>query len=63
VLTVCGAFVFLILPAGLEASSGNFMGFALILFVYIVGVLIFALFKKRVKAAIAEDKKLTKKQK
>lgn len=61
VLTVCGAFLFLILPAGLEGSSGNFMGFALILFVYAIGVLIFAIFKKRIKTAIAEDKKLNKK--
>jgi hypothetical protein len=60
VLTVCGAFLFIILPAGLEGSSGNFMGFALILFIYVVGVLIYALFNRRIKAAIAEDKKLTK---
>ena len=60
VLTVCGAFLFLILPAGLEGSSGNFMGFALILFVYGIGVLFYALITKRVRAAIAEDKKLTK---
>ena len=62
-LTVCGAFLFLILPAGLEGSSGNFMGFALILFAYVIGVLIFVLFNKRVRNAIAEDKRLTKKQK
>ena len=60
VLTVCGAFIFLILPAGLEGSSGNFMGFALILFIYVIGVLFYALINKRVRAAIAEDKKLTK---
>lgn len=60
VLTVCGAFLFLILPAGLEGSSGNFMGFALILFIYGIGVLFYALITKRVRAAIAEDKKLTK---
>ena len=60
VLTVCGAFLFLILPAGLEGSSGNFMGFALILFIYVIGVLFYALINKRVRAAIAEDKKLTK---
>lgn len=59
-LTVCGAFLFLILPAGLEGSSGNFMGFALILFIYVIGVLFYALINKRVRAAIAEDKKLTK---
>lgn len=60
VLTVCGAFLFLILPAGLQGSSGNFMGFALILFIYVIGVLFYALINKRVRAAIAEDKKLTK---
>ena len=60
VLTVCGAFIFLILPAGLEGSSGSFMGFALILFIYVIGVLFYALINKRVRAAIAEDKKLTK---
>lgn len=60
VLTVCGAFLFLILPAGLEGSSGNFMGFALILFIYGIGILFYALITKRVRAAIAEDKKLTK---
>lgn len=60
VLTVCGAFLFLILPAGLEGSSGNFMGFALILFIYGFGILFYALITKRVRAAIAEDKKLTK---
>lgn len=60
VLTVCGAFLFLILPARLEGSSGNFMGFALILFIYVIGVLFYALINKRVRAAIAEDKKLTK---
>lgn len=60
VLTVCGAFLFLILPAGLEGSSGNFMGFALILFIYGIGILFYALITKRVRAAIAEDKKLTR---
>ena len=60
VLTVCGAFLFLILPAGLEGSSGNFMGFALILFIYGIGILFYALITKRVRAAILEDKKLTK---
>lgn len=62
VLTVCGAFLFLILPAGLEGSSGNFMGFALILFIYGIGILFYALITKRVRAAIAEDKKLTKRK-
>ncbi len=58
-LTVCGAFAFLILPAGLESSSGNFMGFALISFVYTVGILLYVLINKRVRSAIAEDRNLT----
>ena len=62
-LTVCGAFLFLILPAGLEGSSGNFMGFALILFIYVVGVLMYALINKRVKTAIAEDRQLSQETK
>ena len=62
-VTVCGAFVFLILPADLESSSGNFMGFALITFVYFVGVLLYALINKRVRSAIAEDRELSGKKK
>ena len=58
-LTVGGAFFFLILPAGLEGSSSNFMGFALIMFIYVVGVLMYALLNKRVKSAISEDRQLT----
>ena len=58
-LTAGGAFFFLILPAGLEGSSSNFMGFALIMFIYVVGVLMYALINKRVKSAIAEDRQLT----
>lgn len=61
VLTVCGAFLFLILPAGLETGSGNFMGFALITFAYVVGILLYALIHKRVRSAIAEDRKLVQK--
>ena len=63
VLTVCGAFIFLILPAGFDSGAGNFMGFALITFSYIIGILLYALFHKRVKTAIAEDRKLTRKSK
>lgn len=60
-LTVCGAFLFLILPAELETGSGNFMGFALIAFIYLVGVLMYALINKRVKSAIIEDRNLSEK--
>lgn len=57
-LTVLGAFIFLILPAELESSSGNFMGFILILASYIVCILIYALFSNRIKRTIQEDSKL-----
>ncbi len=60
-ITVCGAFLFLILPAKLESGSGNFMGFALIAFIYVVGVLMYALINKRVKSAIVEDRRLSEK--
>ncbi len=60
-ITVCGAFMFLILPAELGSGSGNFMGFALIAFIYIVGVLIYALISKRIKSAIVEDRILSEK--
>ena len=58
VLTVLGAFLFLILPADLPESSGNFMGFILILAAYIIGVLLYVLFSKRIKQTIKEDAKL-----
>lgn len=58
VLTVAGAYLFIILPAELEASSGNFMGLMLILAIYIVGVIIAVLFSKRIKNAIREDNEI-----
>lgn len=63
VLTILGAFIFLILPAELPESSGNFMGFILILFAYIIGVLLYALFSKRIKSTIKEDAKLKSRSK
>ncbi len=60
-LTVIGAFLFIILPAGFEQSSGKFMGFMIVAVVYGIGVLIYAIFAVRVKNAINEDKKLKKK--
>lgn len=59
-LTVIGAYAFIILPAKLETSSGNFMGLMIILAVYIVGVLISLLFSKRIKSAIREDAEIKK---
>lgn len=60
-LTVIGAFVFIILPADLEGSSANFMGLIIILALYIAGILIYALFNIRIKAAIKEDSRLKNK--
>ena len=63
VLTVAGAYIFIILPADIEASSGNFMGLMIILALYIVGVLLTLLFSKRIKSAMREDAEIKKKSK
>lgn len=60
VLTVAGAYIFIILPAELETSSGNFMGLMIILALYILGVIITMLFSKRIKSAIREDAEIKK---
>lgn len=54
-LTVSGAYLFIIIPAELESSSGNFMGLMIIFALYIAGALLSILFSKRIKAAIRED--------
>lgn len=59
-LTVISAFLFIILPADLPTSSGNFIGIVMIIVAYIIGVLIFAFFARRVKNTLQEDKKLKK---
>ncbi len=59
-LTVISAFLFIILPADLPTSSGNFIGIVVIIVAYIIGVLIFAFFARRVKNTLQEDKKLKK---
>lgn len=59
-LTVISAFLFIILPADLPTSSGNFIGIVMIIIAYIIGVLIFAFFARRVKNTLQEDKKLKK---
>ena len=59
-LTVISAFLFIILPADLPTSSGNFIGIVMIIVAYIIGVLIFAFFAGRVKNTLQEDKKLKK---
>ena len=63
IITVTSAFVFLILPAGFDSGAGNFMGFALIVFIYVICILFYALINKRVRAAVIEDKQLTEKSK
>ena len=59
-LTVSGAYFFIILPAELEFSSGNFMGLMIILALYMVGVMITLLFAKRIRSAIREDAEIKK---
>jgi hypothetical protein len=58
-LTVGGAILFLLLPAGLKGSQ-NLTGGVLILVGYIIVVAISSLFKKRVSKALEEDKKYRK---
>ena len=62
-LTVAGAYLFLILPAKLDTGAGNFMGLALIVFSYLIGILLYALINLRVRSAIAEDKELVRNNK
>ena len=55
ILTVTGAYLFIILPADLESSSGNFMGLMIIFALYVVGVLLTILFSARIKNTMRED--------
>lgn len=57
-LTVLSAFLFIILPAELPTSSGNFIGFVLILVIYFVGVLLNVVINKRIRNTLKEDKLL-----
>lgn len=57
-LTTIGAFLFIILPADLQSSSGNFIGAVMIVVIYLLGVLLYTLFAHRVRKTIQEDKKL-----
>jgi hypothetical protein len=59
-LTVISAFIFIILPADLPTSSGNFIGMVMIVAIYLIGVLIFNFFARRVKKTLQEDKVLKK---
>ncbi|MBO5970434.1 MAG: hypothetical protein J6S14_18285 [Clostridia bacterium] len=63
ILTVAGAYMFIILPADLESSSGNFMGLMIILVLYVVGVLLSLLFSVRIKRAMREDAEIKKNSK
>ena len=63
ILTVAGAYMFIILPADLESSSGNFMGLMIILALYVVGVLLTLLFSVRIKRAMREDAEIKKNSK
>ena len=63
ILTVAGAYMFIILPANLESSSGNFMGLMIILALYVVGVLLTLLFSVRIKRAMREDAEIKKNSK
>lgn len=63
ILTVAGAYMFIILPAELESSSGNFMGLMIILALYVVGVLLTLLFSVRIKRAMREDAEIKKNSK
>ena len=63
ILTVAGAYMFIILPADLESSSGNFMGLMIILALYVVGVLLTLLFSVRIKRAMREDDEIKKNSK
>ena len=61
-LTICGAFFFLLLPAKMTGSQ-NLVGFVLIAIAYLIFVVFFTLFKKRVKESAAEDRILREKSK
>lgn len=57
-LTIISAFLCIILPANISSPSGNFTGIMLIIAVYFLGVLIYAIFASRIRKTLAEDKKL-----
>ena len=63
VLTVAGAFLFIILPADLDAGSGNFMGMFFVLAIYFIGVLFSAILTSRIKKSIKQDNELKSKTK
>ena len=61
VLTIGSAFLFIILPADLETSSGNFMGIVFIIVAYLIGVLFIKILSSRVKKTLIQDKELKSK--
>jgi hypothetical protein len=62
-LTILSAFIFIVLPSGINTDSANFMGFIIIVAIYIVGVLLSAILTSRVRKSLKEDKELTKNSK
>ncbi len=57
-LTVIGAFIFIILPADLTESSSRFMGLVIITAMYLLCVIIYAIFSVRLRKTLNEDKQL-----
>jgi len=63
VITTISSYLFIILPAKLPTASGNFIGLVLVIALYFVGLLLYALLTIRIRRTIAEDKKLINKSK
>ena len=63
VLTIGSAFLFIILPADLESSSGNFRGIVFTIVAYLIGVLFIKILSSRVKKTLIQDKELKTKSK
>ena len=62
ILTITSAFLFIILPADLNTSSGNFMGIILIIAIYLFGILLSAILSSRIKKSIKQDNELKSKK-
>ena len=63
VLTTLGAFLFIILPADLASSSGNFIGLVIVIALYMVGVLLYNIIGRRIRRTIEQDKQLRSRSK
>lgn len=62
ILVIGGAFLFLLLPANMPGAQ-NLVGFFLIAIAYTFFALFYAIFKKRIRTSIEEDKVLREKSK